>query len=276
MGTTDMGLEGTAPASPAQAAAAGPKICSNCGADIPAGFKFCGICGAPVEQASAEATSEAPAPAQQEAPVVARLIFIRPDGSEGGEFPLRSGVTKIGRDHGDIFAADGYLSPNHAEVVVEGGEFLLRDTGSLNGVFFRITAPEVLQSGDVFRIGQELLRFDAIAPPEPLEDGTEIMGSPNPGYWGRLTRIVGYGVDGEAHLLKGDRVVAGREHGDILFPEDGYVSGTHLEVVRENGQVLLRDLGSSNGTFLKLRTERLVSPGTFVLMGQQLFRLEMA
>ncbi len=219
--------------------------------------------------------STAPEPVVDEPPVVARLIFIRPDGSEGGEFPLRSGSTKIGREHGELFAGDGYLSPSHAEIVVEGGEFELKDTGSLNGVFFRITAPETLQSGDMFRIGQELLRFDAISPPEPLEDGTEIMGSPNPGYWGRLTRIVGYGVDGEAHLLKGDRIVVGREHGDILFPEDGYVSGTHLEIVQEGGQVLLRDMGSSNGTFLRIRGQRRVGPGTFVLMGQQLFRLDM-
>jgi len=215
------------------------------------------------------------APKPQAAPPVAKLVFIRPDGSIGGEHPLVAGVNNVGREHDEVFAADGYLSPHHADIIVEAGQFELRDMGSLNGVFFKLTAEAVLSSGDVFRIGQELLRFDGVSGPEPLEDGTEIMGSPNVGYWGRLTRVVGYGVDGEAYLLKGDRIVIGRERGDILFPEDGYVSGTHLELEYRDGSVVLRDLGSSNGTFLRARSPRTVPAGTFVLMGQQLFRLEL-
>ena len=64
----------------------------------------------------------------------------------------------------------------------------------------------------------------------------------------------------------------GRERGDILFPEDGYVSGTHARIALNDGQVFLSDLGSSNGTFLRVRHERTVPTGSFVLMGQQLFR----
>jgi hypothetical protein len=142
-------------------------------------------------------------------------------------------------------------------------------------VFFKITDEEEIHSGDIFRIGQELIRFDAIPEAKPLEDGTEIMGSPNPGYWARLTVAVGYGVDGNAYVVDGEKAVLGRERGDVLFPEDGYVSGTHLEIVRSDGKYFLKDLNSSNGTFLKLRGERSVEPGTYVLMGQQLFRLEL-
>ena len=152
----------------------------------------------------------------------------------------------------------------------------MQDEGSLNGVFFKITEEEELQPGDIFRVGQELLRFDAIAPPTPLEDGTEIMGSPNEGYWGRITVIVGYGVDGNAYPLKGDRVQIGRERGDILFPEDGYVSGAHLELTQRDGKFFLRDLNSSNGTFLKIRGEKVTLASTYVLMGQQLFRIELS
>ena len=66
----------------------------------------------------------------------------------------------------------------------------------------------------------------------------------------------------------------GRERGDILFPEDGYVSGTHARISLSDGQVILSDLGSSNGTFLRLRHERTIPNGSFILMGQQLFRVE--
>ena len=40
-----------------------------------------------------------------------------------------------------------------------------------------------------------------------------------------------------------------------------------------NGRYYLADLGSSNGTFIKLHGERVIEPGAFVLLGQQLFRV---
>jgi predicted component of type VI protein secretion system len=248
-------------------------ICTKCGATIPEGFKFCGQCGTPVEKKEQEAKPEEKA--QEQVQPAGKLVFIRPDGSEGGEHPLLPGENAIGRNHGEIFEGDGYMSPEHGVITVTDGKFKLGESGSLNGVFFKITDEEEIQAGDVFRIGQELIRFDAIPEPQPLEDGTEIMGSPNPGYWGRLTVIVGYGVDGNAHVAQGEKTVLGRERGDILFPEDGYVSGTHLEIVHRDGHYFIKDLESSNGTFLKLRNEREVTPGTYVLMGQQLFRLEL-
>ncbi len=107
----------------------------------------------------------------------------------------------------------------------------------------------------------------------PLDDGTDVMGSPNPGYWGRLALIVGRDQDGSAFPLFGDSVTLGRERGDILFPEDGYVSGQHARVELRDGRVFLRDLDSSNGTFVRVRGERAVKPGAAILMGQQLFRI---
>ena len=144
---------------------------------------------------------------------------------------------------------------------------------SLNGVYVKLTDEEEIYDGDVFRIGQELMRFDAIPAPQPLDDGTEILGSPNPGYWGRLAVIVGQEQDGSAFPLFGDAVVLGRERGDLVFPEDGYVSGTHARVAMRDGRYYLSDLNSSNGTFLRIRGERVIRSGSLVLMGQQLFRV---
>ena len=214
--------------------------------------------------------------AQSTAPARARgrLVVIRSDGSEGGNQPLQDGINPIGRSRGSLFEADTFLSPNHAEIVIDGGSTLIRDLRSLNGVFLKLAAEEEIVSGTVFRLGQELLRFDAIRPPLPLEDGTELMGSPNPGFWGQLTIIAGRDVDGSAFPLFGDAVVLGRERGDILFPEDGYVSGMHARISFRDGRFYLADLGSSNGTFMRLRSERSIPSPSFLLMGQQLFRLQ--
>ncbi len=262
----------------------GELACPTCGKPVQAGFAFCGACGTRVaRQASApQAAVAAPrtmfmAGSGAVAPAVVprgRLILIRPDGSEGGAHPLHDGENIIGRGQAPLFDADAYLSPRHTELSVGPDGVTIRDLQSLNGVFLKITGEEPLESGDIFRIGQELLRFEVISPPQPLEDGTEIMGTPNPGFWGRLSVIVGRDVDGSAFPLFGESIVLGRERGDILFPEDGYVSGTHSRIALHGDRVFLTDLGSSNGTFLRLRRERVVPTGSFLLMGQQLFRLE--
>ena len=227
--------------------------------------------GAVAEAALKRADAIAPQPAR----VAPRghLTLIRPDGTEGGVCALQEGENLIGRGQGALFDADPYLSPRHAEFFLSESGLEVRDHGSLNGVFVRITAVEPLQSGDCFRIGQELLRFDGINPITQLEDGTEIIGTPNPGYWGRLSVVVGRDLDGPAFPLFDETVKLGRERGDILFPEDGYVSGAHCEITAREGRVFLKDLGSSNGTFLRVRENRLVPSGSLMLMGQQLFRV---
>ena len=274
-----------APSRVTGAAAGAPTAeipCPSCGRMVQAGFAFCGACGtrigsapsgpnAPIGQPRTMFGAGATAPASVPR---GRLILIRPDGSEGGSHAIHDGDNLIGRGQAPLFDADAYLSPRHAELSVGPTGVTIRDLQSLNGVFLKTTTEEALASGDIFRIGQELLRFEVIAPPHPLEDGTEVMGTPNPGFWGRLSVIVGRDVDGSAFPLFGEAIVLGRERGDILFPEDGYVSGTHARISLRDDQVFLTDLGSSNGTFLRLRNERTVAAGSYMLMGQQLFRLE--
>jgi pSer/pThr/pTyr-binding forkhead associated (FHA) protein len=251
-----------------------PRTCPQCNAQVPPGYKFCGQCGSGIpDDAPPRPTADfAQATSAQAAPRGV-LTLIRPDGTEGGTHNLQDGENKLGRDHGEVFENDGYLSPTHAELVINAAGAVVRDLDSLNGVFVRMTEEEKIEPGQIIRLGQELLRFDTIEPPEPLEDGTEVMGSPNPGYWGKITVIIGNDVDGSAYPLLGDSVTMGRERGDINFPDDGYVSGLHARLFTRDGDVFVADLGSSNGTFIKVAGERQLTHESFVLLGQQLFRL---
>jgi pSer/pThr/pTyr-binding forkhead associated (FHA) protein len=267
--------------SPGFAPAAGAtRRCPSCGSDVPPTFRFCGTCGFRMDEASVPnlapaAATPAPLGAPMAMPQRSRLsmTLIRPDGSEGGTHDLRPGENKLGRSFGPVFENDGYLSPVHASLDIRGQNGMVRDLDSLNGVFVKMTQEEELQSGQIIRIGQELLRFELIPAPEPTADGTELMGSPNPGYWGKLTVIIGREVTGAAFPLLGDSVTLGRERGEINFPDDGYVSGLHARITLRDGRVLLADLGSSNGTFVKVNGERAVGHDSYVLLGQQLFRL---
>ena len=214
--------------------------------------------------------------------VVAELVLIGEDGSDGRRFSVFDGITSIGRTGTDIAVPDdAYLSAVHAEVLAASGEMIVRDTGTINGTFLRITEPVAVEHGDTFRIGQELLRFEAIDQ-LPIEvassgnDGVEVIGAPLPeDAWGRLVQVVLPDVDGNAYLLRGRFVTLGRERGDIVFPEDGYVSGRHASLARRRDALYLEDLESSNGTYIRLKTDTAVYEGDLLLMGQQLFRVQL-
>ena len=207
---------------------------------------------------------------------VAKLVVIRPDGTEGATIPVHEGELVIGResDH-EALSGDPFLSPKHASIRVTSKGFTIKDLESLNGVFYRIRVESELQNDDYIRIGQELLRFNMLdsSDAERSEDETRRGGSPDRGNWGKLSLISGPDVVSRAFAFADDEVTMGRERGDILFRDDGFVSGLHARLSKAEGKALLKDLGSSNGTYVKIRGERELQDGDLILMGQQLFRL---
>lgn len=206
------------------------------------------------------------------------LVALRADGSEAGQFRLPDAPSvMVGRDTGSIFAGDSYLSPRHATISRRSGQVLVRDEGSLNGVYVKLRPQEPwpLEYSDVFRIGQEIIRFEALEGQDASPDGVERFGSPLAGYIGRLALVVGRDTTGNAFPIPERGVHLGRERGDILFSEDGYVSGLHCRIAPASDSVVyLTDVGSSNGTFVRLRTEHSLRTGDILLMGQQLFRVD--
>jgi pSer/pThr/pTyr-binding forkhead associated (FHA) protein len=271
---------------PAPAPAAPPLTavwsCPTCGHQNPASNKFCASCGTPAAKAASippagGAPVAAAAAAVPAGAVMSRvsLTALRADGSDAGTYQLPEGTLVVGRDLGGIFGGDSYLSPKHATFKVAGGRVTVRDERSLNGVYIKLQrdAPTELRPGDVFRIGQEIIRFEKLQPPPPSPDGVERLGSPSDGIIGRLALVTGRETTGNAFTIPAHGIHMGRERGDILFPEDGYVSGLHCRVAPDAGRIFLTDLGSSNGTYLRFGDEREVKTGDVLLMGQQLFRV---
>ncbi len=258
-------------------AMAGMKNCPNCNTENPSGFKFCGACGARLDAESAAPAEPPPAFEMPAEGAEGYLVLIRPDGSEGGAFPLSEGSNTVGRDTDPIFEADAYLSPTHATFSLSGGRMTVHDEESLNGVFVRIPAEKSIQvdAGDVIRLGQELVMIETLPEKMVDDDGTELMGSvATEEIWGRASLIVGKDQSANAMTLASEGIVLGRERGDVLFPEDGYVSGTHLRIQRQGDQIVVTDLNSSNGTFLRVGYDQELQRGDYILMGQQLFRVD--
>ncbi len=270
-----------APAPVASAPPAGAAVtCPQCGHVNTTGNRFCASCGYNLGALAGAAPSVPAAAAAAPAAAASGIILtaLRADGSEAGTFRMPDApVVSVGRDTGSIFAGDSYLSPRHATFTKRGGQLFIKDEGSLNGVYLKVrpNEPCLLEFGDVFRIGQEIIRFEELRGQGKSADGVERFGSPAKGYIGRLALVIGRDTTGNAFPVPERGVHCGRERGDILFSEDGYVSGLHCRIARgPDGRVYLTDVGSSNGTFVRLRAERAVGGTDILLMGQQLFRID--
>lgn len=209
-----------------------------------------------------------------------RLVLILEDGTDGAVYDLAPERTVIGREGADIcFPHDDFLALRHAEFVFSGSQLVLTPLATTNGVFVQVSHEVELRNGDVFRIGQELLRFELLAEvvkaPMAGPDDAIRLGSPIPeGAWGRLGQLIAPATWGAVYLLGGSDIYLGRERGDITFPGDGFVSGLHAVVMQRDDRYFLKDLGSSNGTYYRLSRAMPLRRGALVLAGQQLFRVE--
>ncbi|NUO50716.1 MAG: FHA domain-containing protein [Polyangiaceae bacterium] len=284
-----------------------PVICPQCSHPNPSSNKFCASCGfklsklasvpAPAAAAAHPLAGTAQPPAvTPEAPPLppigaampassvvldnpvpggVTLTALRADGTEAGAFHIAASPTTLGRDSGSIFAGDSYLSPRHATLTPKGKQVIIRDESSLNGIYRKIGRDEPIELGfhDIFRIGQEILRVEPLTPMSKSADGVERLGSPARGYVARIALLIGRDTTGNAYPIPETGLHLGRERGDVLFPEDGYVSGLHCRLSFSNGKIYLTDLGSSNGSFVRLMKDTAVGSGDILLMGQQLFRI---
>ncbi len=99
---------------------------------------------------------------------------------------------------------------------------------------------------------------------------------------GRLVRIAKDGSEGGQHPIVGDQTDIGRSEGDIVLPDDPYLSPRHARIVARPSpagsakpvQMRIVDLGSVNGVFVRVREQHPVAHGDLILIGQQVLRFE--
>ncbi|MEE2785772.1 MAG: FHA domain-containing protein [Myxococcota bacterium] len=254
--------------------------CQNCGAKVPVAHRFCGTCGqkmsppddAPVQYASDDG-------GHRSAGMRAHLVRIHGGGTDGEVYVLENDAQTIGRTKGHIaFPDDPFVSPVHATLYFEGEQLFIRDENSQNGVFFRMNGEAVLENGDTFMAGEELLRVEFGDPGGLVLDGenTHFFGSPRPTNqrFFRVRQILEGGEDGLCHYAVGLPITIGREGTVLEFPNDRFISGRHCSLDLVNGETVLADLNSRNGTFLRLKEPRPLNHRDFVFIGRQLLRID--
>ncbi|HEX9507727.1 MAG TPA: FHA domain-containing protein, partial [Myxococcales bacterium] len=88
-----------------------------------------------------------------------RIVQLLEGGLHGAAFVLKQGDNFVGRATGDVaFPQDGFVSSRHALLRAHGGLLMVRDLGSSNGTFIRLSGPTFVEDGDHFLIGRELFR----------------------------------------------------------------------------------------------------------------------
>ena len=261
------------------------KPCPTCGNPVPIGDRFCGQCGARIEVPSAPHPNAGVGKTMffsgVQAAGVAKLVVVKANSADGLAYELGGTEHVVGRTEGAIlFAEDPLVSPRHANFFYREGKLLVRDEGSINGVFVRIRTPTRLESGSVFLVGEQLLQVEALAPdfgPQPDAEGTYFYASPKRASKMRVIQRLRGGEIGLIVRARGDSVTLGREENDLNFPDDPFISGRHAEVtIAPDGVFTVNDLGSKNGTFVRITDESPLEHGDYVFLGQQLLRVEIS
>jgi pSer/pThr/pTyr-binding forkhead associated (FHA) protein/RNA polymerase subunit RPABC4/transcription elongation factor Spt4 len=278
-----------------------PNLCNKCGTMVTPGQRFCPNCGNRIVVAvSFEVEtrvgprSSGVHPAQREPKegkpgrstlffggahqaARAKLTLIRGDGDDGVSFTLAGHDHLAGRGDCPIsFPDDPFLSPIHANFVYSNNQLVVRDQGSLNGVYVRISGTAELTRGAMVLVGEQVLSIDPAAQPEDLPDGEGTYFSASmvrPASLEIRQNLRG-GEVGWVHRVEGDVATVGRENNDINFPDDPFISGRHAELRISGGVLSVTDLGSRNGTFVRVHDERELKHGDYVFLGQQLLRVE--
>jgi pSer/pThr/pTyr-binding forkhead associated (FHA) protein len=94
-------------------------------------------------------------------PPWARIRQITPSAITRDVYHLTRPEVVIGRESGDVvFSDDEFMSRRHVQIAFRNGRGHLEDLGSSNGTFLRLRGPHGLSSGDLIRMGDELLRFE--------------------------------------------------------------------------------------------------------------------
>jgi pSer/pThr/pTyr-binding forkhead associated (FHA) protein len=249
-------------------------VCRSCSTPVPLQHKFCGRCGASVPPEIANARTQFFG--QLQIPGRAKLILIRGEGVEGLSYQLNADEHIVGRTGQLVFPDDPYVSPRHANLFYRNEKLVVRDEGSLNGVFLRVRGTVELHMGDHFLAGEQFFRLEATpkASDGPAPDGTYFYSSPKHQSPFRITQILHGGAPGMTVCARAGGLQIGREGGDLNFPSDLYMSASHCKVEDTVGKMTLTDLSSRNGTYVQVKTERELAHGDYLFIGRKLLRVE--
>ncbi|MEO6951438.1 MAG: FHA domain-containing protein [Polyangia bacterium] len=210
-----------------------------------------------------------------------RIIALDKDGREVARLEIATGELTIGRDQDrQIQLPSASVSRRHARLMVSGGQLLIVDEGSANGV--SVNGTRVTSAMPVDGLSRiEISEFRIVVEPH----GAPMMGDPptpavSPMATSLVTesiRLVAQGgpFDGRVFPVIGECTV-GRATENQIVLDDPSLSRKHAQLRGQGRRLDVADLGSSNGTFVNGRKvgRATATPGDTVRFGELSFRIE--
>jgi len=246
--------------------------CVHCNTENEPIFTYCLNCGKPLEQSLSGFKPRQAAPGKGGS---CSLFIVRSDGGIGPESPLVDGMNAIGRAGPEVVVADDpRVADKHATLDVGRDVSFLEDLGTRHGTFIRVKGERVLSDNDQVRIGHALFSIEVgRRRPRPSPDGSAWLGSMGVtgDSFGRLLRLGPRDAVIEAHMLHAPETTLGRTSGDILLPDDPFVSSRHASFTWSGSACGLKDLGSTNGCYVRIKGRVAIEDGTHILLGHHLF-----
>jgi pSer/pThr/pTyr-binding forkhead associated (FHA) protein len=209
-----------------------------------------------------------------------RISALDREGKEIAACELATGEISIGRETDrQIVLPSASVSRKHARIMINGGQPVIVDDGSSNGVHVdgvRIAAPTAI--GPMSRI--DLAEFRITVAPLGGAQAARQPNAPGPSPMGiDAIRLVADGgpYDGRVFDVPAGQVTVGRALDNELVFDDPSLSRKHCRVSRQGpGQLALEDLGSSNGSYVNGRKigRAVAATGDVVQFGDLVFRVE--
>lgn len=250
-------------------------ICKSCMTAVPRGHKFCGRCGEPVPDSVMAFTTQYFSDMQD--PSKARLILIHGQGMEGLSYHLKADQHMVGRNGQVEFPDDIFVSPTHANFFYRNNKLVVRDEGSLNGVYIRVRGSTDIAPGDTIMAGNHVFRVDLTprAADAADGDGTFFYSSPKRPTGFRIAEVLAGGALGLTICAEGNQLKIGREGCDLNLPDDPQMDLLHCTIIQADHKFQLTDHDTRNGTYVRIKTEVELGHGDYLFVGRKLLRVEL-
>jgi pSer/pThr/pTyr-binding forkhead associated (FHA) protein len=220
---------------------------------------------------------EGPPPSASTQRAVFRLVVTRSLGGGPATYEPRGNEAVIGSGGVVNLPGERFCHPREAEIRVRDKRLWLHDFEAGNGVFLRIKAPVLLEPGDEFVVGDQLLRIERNPVPQdgPDPGPTYFYSSPKWLSSFRVVQIFEGGAKGASVLARGTTLQIGSSVGDFVFPSDPLVSEQHCLIEEQAATILLTDLDSRTGVFVRIKGEQELVGGDELLVGRTRLSVEL-
>ncbi len=209
-------------------------------------------------------------PASRATPELYTLHVLRSLGGGPGRYAVGRRDTVLGSAGEIAMPGELFCHPREALLKYREGRLFVERLEGFNGVFLRIQKPVLLNFGEEFIVGDQLLRVEdnPASDDAPDPDPTYFYSSPRWPSSFRVVQILAGGARGACLLARGSTLQVGAAIGDLILSNDPLVDAQHCLVEEQAGSIVITDLGSRNGVFVRAQGRQELFSGDEIVIGR--------